>query len=253
MKILTPLLLLLLTFSHAFADDNKTDDKVINDKAEETLQKYDVNIIIFEDAHARYLNAEQWNTARPVTDEEQSSNLKARHINTADTEAENPEITDFENIPPKILNHEYKRIKASSQYNIMFYGSWRQTGLDKNNAYKINIEQQKNQHPTKSKNSISGYFELVLARYLHMYGQLEYHRAIEIPTTDISSTEIAVLDMASSPAQQETDTLNENNKQPIYTIKLHRKMRSKTLHYIDHPMVGILLQINPTENKAEEE
>ena len=30
-------------------------------------------------------------------------------------------------------------------------------------------------------------------------------------------------------------------------MQMHRRMRSKELHYIDHPLVGLLIQINPTE------
>jgi hypothetical protein len=31
----------------------------------------------------------------------------------------------------------------------------------------------------------------------------------------------------------------------IFHMKNHRRMRSKELHYIDHPLVGMLIQINP--------
>ena len=34
-----------------------------------------------------------------------------------------------------------------------------------------------------------------------------------------------------------------------YPIKNHRRMRSKVLHYIDHPLVGILVQINPVKKQ----
>jgi len=32
----------------------------------------------------------------------------------------------FESIEPEILNKEYQRINASKEYNVLFYGSWRQ-------------------------------------------------------------------------------------------------------------------------------
>jgi len=51
MKIINTIFLLLITANAAYAEDkDSTDDK----------QKYDIEIIIFEDAHARYINSETW-------------------------------------------------------------------------------------------------------------------------------------------------------------------------------------------------
>ena len=47
-----------------------------------------------------------------------------------------------------------------------------------------------------------------------------------------------------------TDVLAVDNN--IYRMENHRRMRSKVLHYIDHPLVGILVQIN-TVIKPEKE
>ena len=238
MKILQPLFLLLLSFSYAIADDKETEKKP---------QQYDVNIIIFEDAHARYLNAEKWNSTATTDDSLiEETQIKPAADNIKKTEENDTSTDDFTNIKPEILNHEYKRMNRSSEYNVLFYAAWRQTGLDKNNAYEINIEQLKNNHKTTSENNLTGYFKLVLARYLHMYGVLEYHREIAIPATDVTKTE------APATAASLTDGNVENTKDQTFSIDLHRKMRSKTLHYIDHPMVGILIQINPTEAKTDD-
>jgi hypothetical protein len=35
-----------------------------------------------------------------------------------------------------------------------------------------------------------------------------------------------------------------------YRFKQHRRMRSKELHYIDHPLMGVLIEILPLENQA---
>jgi hypothetical protein len=34
-----------------------------------------------------------------------------------------------------------------------------------------------------------------------------------------------------------------------YPIKFHRRMRSKELHYLDHPLVGILVMAKPVEKE----
>jgi hypothetical protein len=36
-----------------------------------------------------------------------------------------------------------------------------------------------------------------------------------------------------------------------YPIKSHRRMRSRELHYLDHPMVGILVMAMPVKRNKE--
>ena len=36
-----------------------------------------------------------------------------------------------------------------------------------------------------------------------------------------------------------------------FPLKIHRKMRSKELHYIDHPLFGILVEIRPAQSEDE--
>jgi len=194
------------------------------------LLEYDVEVIIFEDANARYINSEDWTQdailAAPVIEtNEPSKDLIEPGSNETNT-------TSFKNIKPGILKKEYKRINNSKEYNVLFYGSWRQTGLEEKKAFKINIKTLKNAHKkATSKNTITGYFRLVLARYLHIYSELEYQRN-------------TVTDVAAEPAG--------SHRNETYSINNHRRMRSKELHYIDHPLVGMLIQINPVKVSTEE-
>ncbi len=216
MKIIPVILLLILSINIAQAEEG------IIPK----LIEYDVEVIIFEDAHARYINSEDWSQDTKsdvaITDTiappANLGNLSTKEINT----------TSYQNIRPQILKQDYKRINGSKEYNVLLYGSWRQTGLDNKKAFEINIEELKNNHKTTSENTITGNFKLVLARYLHIYGEMEYHR-----NQDDASVENTTLE----------------NK--AYPINIHRRMRSKELHYIDHPLVGMLIQINPVKVSAE--
>ncbi len=219
MKILSTIsLLLIINISTLKLAQAEETNPVIN------LKEYDVEIIIFEDAHARYLSSQSWGQTAPDIDEDKiaENTVEVTEINTS----------NFESIKPSILKEKYKRVSASSEYNILFYGAWRQAGLAKDEAFEININDLKNNHGSKSTNTLSGKFKLILTRYLHIYSELEYLRK-PISTTDeqLELTEIS----------------NES-----YPLKSHRRMRSKELHYIDHPLVGILIQINPVEKKEEE-
>ena len=215
MKILITLILLTLTASHTLAEEI---DPI------PVLKEYDVEIIIFEDAHARYLGSQSWNQAIQGTDENSIDEYTGKEIN------KNP--VNFQAIKPSILKEKYKRVSASSEYNVLFYGAWRQPGLDKNLAFEIDINDLKNIHKRNTTNTLTGKFKLVLARYLHIYNELEYKRQV-ITTTENT---------------QEMTEINDE----IYPLKSHRRMRSKELHYIDHPLVGILIQINPVEKQEEE-
>ena len=92
--------------------------------------------------------------------------------------------------------------------------------------YSLAVKEQLRELLMSSKNSITGNFKLVLARYLHIYGDMEYQRNVD----------------NSSAEQTIENSALENTSHPM---KIHRRMRSKELHYIDHPLVGILIQINP--------
>ena len=168
MKIIPAILLLFLSINIAQAEEG------IIPK----LIEYDVNIIIFEDAHARYINSEYWHVnpdlSIPVTETEARSGISEKNNN------EEMKKGNFRTIKPVILGREYKRINNSSEFNVLFYGAWRQTGLDENKAFEIKIEDLENTHKARSENTITGKLKLVLSRYLHIYGDFDYLRPIDI-------------------------------------------------------------------------
>ena len=179
--------------------------------AQAETKRYDVEILIFEDAHAGYINSEVWR--------EQTTSI--------DTLSSRKGY--YSSIRPHVLTGSYKRIKSSSNYNVLFYGGWRQTGLSKRKAFTISLDQLKNRHNAKSNNIISGDLKLVLARYLHLYGDLNYQRN--------GFTESRI-------------DYSQNNSH--FPISFHSRMRSKELHMVDHPLVGILIQITPVKEKVKE-
>ncbi len=240
MKKLTTIFLLLICISTTHADES---EGIIP-----KLLEYDVEVIIFEDANARYINSEDWMHEETITipaPEETTDlpdnldTLSIDEINAIDKDHASP----FQNIKPAILNKEYKRINASKEYNVLFYGSWRQPGLNAEKAFEIDIQQLDNIHETDSENTIAGAFKLVLARYLHIYNKLNYQRKVNAASTKqaVENTDTATPPSESAAVKYENHPINN-----------HRRMRSKELHYIDHPLVGMLIQINPVKVSTEE-
>jgi len=235
MKILPALFLLFLAAGNAFAE---TVDTATSDTAA-SLQEYDIEVIIFEDAHARYINSEIWN--QNSTAESEMFDSKALTDNMGKLSQKEINKTSFKNIKPTILKREYSRIRNSSEYNTLFYGAWRQAGLDDSDAFIINIDDLVNTDKSKSENTITGNFKLILARYLHFYAELEYHRK--------DNNEASATSTDAEQSNNLSSSLTVENKP--YPITIHRRMRSKELHYIDHPLVGMLIQINPVEKAKE--
>ena len=227
MKTLTKLILLLIVNGQVLAEENN---------AAVELKEYDIEVIIFEDARARYLNNEAWNQdikTGPINSSD-NNNLKLDQLSISDINA-----VEHTNLKPAMLKHEYKRINNSSEYNVLFYTAWRQAGLTETNAFEIDINELKNRHKNRSENTISGQLKVVLARYLHFYGQFYYVRKNEVEKSVDAATAIEQLD--EQPVIDEEVTAKSNGHYP-FTIQ--RRMRSKELHYIDHPLVGILVRIN---------
>jgi len=122
MKILLTMLLTLSTGLTLAADTIPSN----------SVKEYDVEIIIFEDTHARYLSSQTWGPVSPIVT--LNDTIKTKN------NSKNANSVDFKSIKPSILTTKYKKINASAKYNVLFYGAWRQAGLDKNKAFKINID-----------------------------------------------------------------------------------------------------------------
>lgn len=258
MKKLSTIFLLLTLISTAHADES---EGIIP-----KLLQYDVEIIIFEDANARYINSEDWPheeaVASPAPEkvpEKMPEEINKQQPENIDTSPENLDklsideinaIDDkntlpFQNIKPEILSKEYKRINSSKEYNVLFYGSWRQTGLKADKAFEIAIQDLNNNHQTTSENILTGNMKLVLSRYLHIYNKLDYQRKLNNSTGEQEATVDTELTASSSEPEL-------NQEYEHYLITSHRRMRSKELHYLDHPLVGMLIQVNPVKVSAEE-
>lgn len=219
-KLILTIIILGLNISHSLAKSNPDADRL----------EYDVEIILFEDAHARYLNSQTWNT-QPGLDHLQMNTEGNRAITNSNTAV-------YKNIKPSILSKPYYGLKVSSEYKVLFYGAWRQTGLEDSKAFEINIQDLKNNHKRTSANSISGSFKLVLARYLHIYSTLNYQRRSDLADSMPPNAE-------SFAERGGMNNASQRYFDGPYPLNNHRRMRSKELHYIDHPLVGMLIQINP--------
>ena len=183
--------------------------------------EYDFELIIFEDKSGRYRNSEQWQTSAEFI-------AQTGRSNTTST----PATAGIKQIEGIGLGGYAKKLKSSKRYRVLVHKAWRQTGLSHKDAFDIPIDSRSaSGAQTGDGNNIHGSIKIVLGRYLHIYTDMIYQQ----PRTDAAPTRY--------------DKQAQLYKQ--YPIKSHRRMRSKELHYLDHPMVGILVMAMPVEKKQQ--
>ena len=107
------------------------------------------------------------------------------------------------------MTDEAKRIEDSKEYKILLHTAWRQVGLDKSAAFPVHITSN-----TDSGSYIEGDFVFVMSRYLHISGDFTFYKT----TSD-----------GFVP----------------YPIKFNRRMRSRETHYLDHPLIGVIVLATP--------
>lgn len=173
-----------------------------------------------------------------------------------------------------------ENIATSPQYELLLHTGWRQPGLEKSQALPIWIKVDRRfsnhlmsmddkieltettqmtteetptaldnitvaQAPSPTETSewyeVEGKITVSLARYLHVYTDLVLRK----PRRSIDS-QLKITDSDAVLHENLADTKTLDN----HRLKEHRRMRSKTLHYLDNPAFSMLIFITPYEATA---
>jgi len=194
---------------------------------------YEVEVIVFKNNNVAYQNTENWrllSKTSEVTEDDESSAV-----------AKNTPVTIDNNKKPVIkmlgpdkfqLTDLASRIQVSSDYTLLYHNVWAQPGLDEQHAINFHtlipysVDQQESSD--KGQLSIDTNFKLIMSRYLH------FNVDMLIPYTVETVAPEKLVEGTSAPGQETyvefTDT---------------RRMRSREIHYIDHPLIGIIIQAIP--------
>ncbi|WP_127477258.1 peptidoglycan binding protein CsiV [Sulfurivermis fontis] len=137
------------------------------------------------------------------------------------------------------LQAEAQRIAGDARYELLLHTGWRQPGLPKEQALPVRIQAVEAEagldEGTMALPRIDGTLRLILARYLHLEADLRYRSATAVAAN--SDTLFASFN----------DTADE---EPVYRLNETRRMRSREIHYLDHPMFGIIAVVTPYEQPA---
>lgn len=111
--------------------------------------------------------------------------------------------------PDSALSRAATLLKKDGHYRILAHQRWQQTAETRSAAKPVKL--------SGPDPAFSGVLKFYLSRFLHMDLELVLHANSEQP--------------AETPARL------------AYWIKEHRRIRTKTLHYFDHPKFGALVRV----------
>ena len=92
---------------------------------------------------------------------------------------------------------------------------------------------------------VGGTLKLHLARYLHVDADFVYYRPVSADLAAALRTETVVgagQGAATGGAEAEPVRIPS-----VFRLTQSRRMRSRELHYLDHPMFGVIVQVTPYE------
>lgn len=224
-----------------------------NHPAAAEVKYYDIEVIIFEssDPAARHAETQRSNLSRELP--EQVVELGKPYPGPI-PEQYDPKLT-FRPLPQKSyqLAEEVKLLQESRNYNVLLHTAWRQPGMNEQIALPVHIHQeyiyrtqasgQDNDQattfslsqtvtPPPARSILDGYVRIVLSRYLHAQVDLSYIVGIQ-PQQDMMVSEQAIEPVRPEPM--------------VFRLKQSRKMRSTEVHYLDHPVLGVIVMATPYE------
>ena len=180
-------------------------------KAEEAPQRYQVEVIVFEHLALKGWTEEYWPMTVEIPNIEQAQNFST--TNTAPLYLKNS---------PSMLATE--AAKVAKNYRILYQKSWTQNALDKPKTPNLLIE------GANASTQFFGTVKMYQSRFNHIMVDLNFDRLIPNQVREAF-------------AQMQKMNVNELPAQWSFHIKDQRKVKSGELHYIDHPLFGVLVQV----------
>ncbi len=156
------------------------------------------------------------------------------------------------------LGKARKKIDKSSRYELLLHVGWRQQGLDRKASKPVHVRSSSyplppptQQHPYTDRllqqlatvPSVEGAVRIYRTRYLHFEADLLYFR----PRPNAKGPK----ELPPEEPDEELYLSQETIIPTHFRLTESRRMRSRELHYLDHPLFGILVEIRPYEVSGE--
>ncbi|WP_419813440.1 CsiV family protein [Bacterioplanoides sp.] len=155
----------------------------------------------------------------------------------------------------KLFADKAEKINRRRDMQVIWHQAWVEPIQDEKHAI---------QHPIDVELSgpftiqLRGTLQLYVSRYLHINSDLtvqhyQLEESPELAALNLPSSQSAQTDYREELYSQESLSLTEQKIIPIRSahIQQSRRMRSNELHYIDHPMLGMVVKVIPIETEAD--
>jgi hypothetical protein len=231
------------------------------------LKFYDVEIIIFKNISVP--NSHEFNFPTPSAS--RSENTLDLSDPVSIRKARSHGFTPL-TVDQLRLNDSVQKISESSRYHLLLHTGWRQPGLDESSSIPVwvkggrkfdssysSIDQMSHNNlsssaekPKDGYSSMQGLYELegqitiILSRYLHTRTELVLRKPSDMDRL------MQQEELLNTTGDQDLDALEGGRLLLNYALTEQRRMRSKKLHYLDHPEFGMLVLITPYEKKEAE-
>ena len=201
---------------------------------------YEVEIILFEDVSGVFDHTEHWAAEAALVDKQAPDAL----IKVDPREARADDYTLLK--PDQYrLSRQAEKLEKHPDYRVLVHSAWKQKGLDKDQVFALPLDSRTTPAPedagTAAADYVTGNITLIMSRYLHVQSKLQLVRpnqALPVPVSQPAEGEFPV----AQPLQTQT-----------YTINFERRMRSREVHYLDHPLVGLIVLATPFKIEPEKQ
>jgi hypothetical protein len=180
--------------------------------AQQTLQSYDVELVIFRNL-APVTSNEQLSLAAPAATPASGAVLTDEEANGASASAAIPEQRSLDTFPALSsgkykLNAIEEALRRKGTYQVLAHIGWTQPGFPRTDAHYLAVDPLVN-----ASAGLGGRISLTRGRFLHLALDVTYQSAEE---------------------------------QQKFSLRQTRRMRSNERHYIDHPKFGVVALVVPS-------
>lgn len=218
MKYITKILICLACFSASLAQSQELDNW------------YSVEILIFSNEDSSALSAEAW----PLLPE--PNRRDAVSLQAASDDAAPFSLMKADQM---VLKSPSAQLQRTGQYRTLLHTGWIQPVARTQNPTPVRIVA--GNILDNGRYELEGYIGIGRGQYLHVRPDLYLNRLLtpsQASALNRGSRAVTSSEAASSYDFAMPEILSVHLDQP-------RRMRSGEIHYIDHPLFGILVSINP--------
>ena len=218
----------------------------------EEIRYYDVEVVLFENLDNASRQGENWPNSVELELPETRIEIGQPYPGPIPKEYD-PKLT-FKALSQKDyqLQEQAKKIDESESRRVLLHTGWRQPGMAREEALTVYFKRQiAGSSPVSSVTTeapvdpmatsrwaqaqageLEGMIKVILSRYLHVDSDIVFRPHVAEEPQSFFAMEVM-----------------ENTVQPV-VYRMHqtrRRMRSRELHYLDNPVLGMLVLITPYE------